>query len=90
MKLGPMEMVIILVIVLLVFGPGKLPDVAASIGKSLKAFRQGQSAESEAKDESTKKVKSAGRTRKSKAAKEKTGETSEPAPVDTAVAPRDK
>jgi sec-independent protein translocase protein TatA len=42
MKLGPMEIVIILVIVLMVFGVGKLPQIASSIGQSLKSFREGQ------------------------------------------------
>lgn len=35
------ELLIILVIVLLIFGAGKLPDVAGSMGKSIKEFRRG-------------------------------------------------
>jgi len=37
---GPLELVIILVIALLVLGPGKLPDVGAALGKSIKEFRK--------------------------------------------------
>ena len=40
---GPLELVIILVIALLVLGPGKLPDVGAALGKSLKEFRKASS-----------------------------------------------
>ncbi|MGI2336477.1 MAG: twin-arginine translocase TatA/TatE family subunit [Dehalogenimonas sp.] len=54
-RLGPMELGIILVIILLVFGVGKLPQVGASIGKSLKSFRDESSGQD---DEKTKEVKS--------------------------------
>ena len=37
---GPLELVIILVIALLILGPGKLPDVGAALGKSNKEFRK--------------------------------------------------
>ncbi len=38
--IGMTELVVILVIALLVIGPKKLPDVARSIGKGLREFRQ--------------------------------------------------
>ena len=37
--LGPMEIVLILVVILLLFGFKKLPDAARSIGKSARAFK---------------------------------------------------
>jgi TatA/E family protein of Tat protein translocase len=40
---GPLELVIILVIALLVLGPGKLPDVGAALGKSIREFRKASS-----------------------------------------------
>ncbi len=40
MRLGATELVIILVIVLLLFGAKRLPDLAGSIGSSLKEFRK--------------------------------------------------
>ena len=40
-NLGVTELIIILVIVLLLFGAKKLPDIARSIGKSTKEFKRG-------------------------------------------------
>jgi sec-independent protein translocase protein TatB len=37
------EWIVILVIALLILGPGKLPDVAAAVGKSLREFRKATS-----------------------------------------------
>ncbi len=39
-NIGAPELIIILVIALLVLGPGKLPEVGASLGKSIKEFRK--------------------------------------------------
>lgn len=39
-NIGPWELVLILLIALIVVGPGKLPDVARSIGKGLNEFRK--------------------------------------------------
>ena len=38
--LGASELILILVIALVVFGPGKLPEVGKAIGKAFKEFRQ--------------------------------------------------
>ncbi len=38
--LGPTELIIVLVIVLLLFGAKKLPDLAGSMGRSIKEFRK--------------------------------------------------
>lgn len=37
--LGPGEMVLLLVIVLIVFGAGRLPGVLAQLGRSVRTFR---------------------------------------------------
>jgi sec-independent protein translocase protein TatA len=37
---GPWELGFILLIVLIIFGPGKLPKVAESMGKAIKGFRK--------------------------------------------------
>ena len=37
--LGPVELIIILVIVLLIFGPMKLPQIGDALGKSVRSFR---------------------------------------------------
>ncbi len=39
-NVGPLELIIILVIALLILGPGKLPEVGASLGKSIREFRK--------------------------------------------------
>lgn len=38
--LGPTELIIILVIALLVLGPARIPDAAASLGKAIRSFRR--------------------------------------------------
>ncbi len=44
-RMGLWEIGLILVIILLVFGVGKLPQVSSAIGKSLRAFRKEQPGE---------------------------------------------
>jgi len=39
-NIGAPELIIILIIALIVLGPGKLPDVASSLGKSVREFRK--------------------------------------------------
>ncbi len=39
---GPWEMAVVLVIVLIMFGAGRLPQVFASFGKGIKEFRDAQ------------------------------------------------
>lgn len=39
-RLGWQELVIVLVIVLIIFGPGKLPGVGKSLGKAIREFRR--------------------------------------------------
>ena len=38
--LGPPELIIVLVIVMLVFGVGKLSDIGGALGKSIREFRK--------------------------------------------------
>ena len=38
--IGPWEIAIVLVLALLIFGPRKLPDLGASLGKSIRGFRK--------------------------------------------------
>lgn len=40
-KIGMGELLIILVVVLLIFGPSKLPALARSMGQAMKEFRKG-------------------------------------------------
>lgn len=41
MNLGPTELIVILVIVLLLFGGAKLPQLARSLGEAKKEFEKG-------------------------------------------------
>jgi sec-independent protein translocase protein TatA len=36
----PMHLIVIMVIVLIIFGPGKLPQLGEGLGKSIKAFKK--------------------------------------------------
>jgi sec-independent protein translocase protein TatA len=40
MSLGPMEITIILLVVLLLFGGKKLPELAKGLGKGIKEFKK--------------------------------------------------
>lgn len=42
-KIGPLELILILSVVLLIFGPSKLPSLAKSIGKSVVELKDGLS-----------------------------------------------
>jgi sec-independent protein translocase protein TatA len=43
--LGVPELVLILIIGLVVFGPGKLPDIGKAVGKSIREFKSASSEE---------------------------------------------
>ena len=55
---GP-ELIVILVVALLVFGPKKLPEMGRSIGKTVTEFRKGISEMSKEKEEEPKTTPSA-------------------------------
>ncbi len=44
---GIWELVLILVIVLVIFGPGKLPQIGEALGKSIKSFKKATDAREE-------------------------------------------
>ena len=45
--LGPLEIGLILVIILIVFGVGKLPQVGSALGQGMRELRKGQRGETE-------------------------------------------
>jgi sec-independent protein translocase protein TatA len=49
-RLGGWEWIIILIIILLLFGPGRIGNVAGELGKSIKAFRDGLSGQDDKKE----------------------------------------
>jgi len=38
--IGPTELIILLVIILIVFGAGKLPEIGGALGKGIKNFKK--------------------------------------------------
>ncbi len=57
MSIGPWQIILILVIVLIIFGAGKLPRVAGDLAKGIKNFKKGMN-EDEAKEEANKEISS--------------------------------
>jgi sec-independent protein translocase protein TatA len=43
-NIGPGELVLILTLALIIFGPGKLPEIGRSLGRGLNEFRKASSA----------------------------------------------
>ena len=41
-RFGPMELIIVLVVVLIIFGVGRLPEIGGAMGKAIKEFRNTQ------------------------------------------------
>jgi len=53
-NVGMPELILILIIALIVFGPGKLPDISKALGKSIREFRKATTLdEPEVKNDST-------------------------------------
>lgn len=53
MSFGVPELILILVIVILLFGVGRISKISGEIGKSINAFRKGLKDEDKPKDEDT-------------------------------------
>lgn len=52
-NIGPLEIGIVLLLALIVFGPRKLPELGKSVGSGLREFRDSVSGSSKEKDEVT-------------------------------------
>jgi len=52
-----LDLIVILIIALLIFGPKRLPEMGSSIGKSIKEFRKGMSELGNPKDEKEEEAK---------------------------------
>jgi sec-independent protein translocase protein TatA len=50
-RIGPWEIILILVIVLIIFGAGKLPQVGSALGKGIRSFKRGVSGDEDADEE---------------------------------------
>lgn len=49
-NIGPMEIAIVLIIALVVFGPSKLPELGKSAGKGFREFKDGVTGKEETPD----------------------------------------
>ncbi len=47
-RLGPLELFIILAVILLLFGPGRLTNLGKELGQGIREFRKGLKGEDEA------------------------------------------
>lgn len=54
--LGPTELIIILVIVIVLFGVGRIGKIAGEMGSGIRAFRQGLKSEDDEKETEEKKA----------------------------------
>jgi len=52
--IGMPELLVILVIILIIFGAGKLPEIGAGLGKGIKNFRKASSGSEEVENKSEK------------------------------------
>ncbi len=53
----PLHLLLILVIVLIIFGPGKLPEIGEGLGKSIRGFKKAMSDKDDDKVETKKEDK---------------------------------
>ncbi|MDD5126780.1 MAG: twin-arginine translocase TatA/TatE family subunit [Dehalococcoidales bacterium] len=53
-RMGPWEIALILAIILIIFGVGKLPQVGSALGKGIRMFKKAQSGEDEESKEKPK------------------------------------
>jgi sec-independent protein translocase protein TatA len=55
--IGVQELLIILIIVLIIFGAGKLPEIGSALGKGIKNFKKSMNENNEITDQAAKKEK---------------------------------
>ena len=56
-NLGPTELIIILVIVIILFGAGRISKIAGELGQGIREFRKGLSSEEKPAEKSTEETK---------------------------------
>ena len=52
-RLGAPELIIVLVIVIIIFGVGRLPEIGGAVGKAIREFREASSGQTASKPEET-------------------------------------
>ena len=58
---GPLEIVIVLIIVLIIFGPKRLPDLGRSLGKGMREFKDSVTGKDEDDDDDVREIERAKR-----------------------------
>jgi sec-independent protein translocase protein TatA len=58
-RVGPTELIIILVIVMLIFGVGRLPEIGGALGKSIRSFKKSVTTDEEEVSDVVKSIKDA-------------------------------
>lgn len=53
--IGPTEIIILLVIILIIFGAGKLPEIGGALGKGLRRFKKETQEQDESDEANSKK-----------------------------------
>lgn len=64
MRIGPLgipEIVIILLVIMLIFGARRLPEIGTSLGKSIRTFKSAVTGEDDSRGEETPKTSSSSR-----------------------------
>ena len=65
-RIGPWEIALILVIILIVFGVGRLPQVGGAIGKGMRSFQKGRRGEDVEEEEEEPKPRKSARKKNTK------------------------
>jgi sec-independent protein translocase protein TatA len=58
-NIGPLELAIVLIIALVIFGPKRLPDLGKSLGKGMREFKDSLSGENDDDDDEQAKLEAA-------------------------------
>ncbi len=65
-RMGPWEIALILIVILIVFGVGKLPQIGGAIGKGMRSFQKGQRGEDAEEQAEEKKPRKSARKKTTK------------------------
>ena len=62
-NIGPLEIVIVLIIALMVFGPKRLPELGRSMGKGIREFKDSVTGDKDDDDDDVREIERAERSR---------------------------
>ena len=85
-NIGPMELAIVVIIALVIFGPKKLPELGSSLGRGMREFKSSISGDD---DEHTREEASVRRLESTSREGDESPVRTEPKPTPVAVKPAD-